>query len=75
MQVLIDNQVGAEGWENQYHYPDWGKVIRNARIVLRAGEEMVTVRPYQLGGSEELWEVRVMAFVTTEPYQHGVAVW
>ena len=35
---------------------------------------MVTFRPYQLGGSEELWEVRVMAFVTTEPYQHVVAV-
>ena len=33
---------------------------------------MVTFRPYQLGGSEELWEVRVMAFVTTEPYQHVV---
>ena len=32
-QVLIDNQVGAKGWENQYHYPDWGKVIRKARIV------------------------------------------
>ena len=69
MQRLIDNQVGAKGWENQYHYPDWSKIIRFAGMV-RTGKEMVTFRLYQLGGSEELWEVRVMVFVTTEPYQH-----
>ena len=72
-QVLIDNKVGVEGWENQYQYPDWEKVLREAKVV-EAGEEMVTFRPYQLGGSVELWDVRVMAFVMTEPYQHVVAV-
>ena len=38
--MLIDNQVGAKGWEKQYHYPDWGKVLREAKAV-EAGEEIV----------------------------------
>ena len=33
VQVLIDNQVGAKGWENQYHYPDWETVLREAKVV------------------------------------------
>ena len=38
--------------------------------VVEAGEEIVKFRPYQLGGSGELWDVRVMAYVVTEPFQH-----
>ena len=53
---MTEHQVGAKGWEKQYHYPDWSKVMRAAELV-RTEEEMVTFRPYQLGGPEELWEV------------------
>ena len=63
--------VGKE--ERQYHFPDWKKVLDKAGV-LQAGEETVTFRPYQLGGSGELWHVRVMAYVITQPFQHVVAV-
>ena len=73
VQVLMDNQVGVGGCKKQYHFPDWEKVLEKAEVV-QAGEEIVTFRPYQLGGSGELWDVRVMAYVITEPFQHVVAV-
>ena len=72
VEVLVEHQAGG-AWKGQYHFPDWSKVIHAAKLV-RAGEEMVTFRPDQMGGPAELWDVRVMAFVTTEPYQHVVAV-
>ena len=73
MQVLIENQMGVGKGARQYHFPDWKKVLDKARV-LKAGEETVTFWPCQLVGSGELWHVRVMAYVITQPFQHVVAV-
>ena len=35
---------------------------------------MVKFHPGQLGGHAELWGVRMVAFVTTQPFNHVVAV-
>ena len=72
VEVLVKHQFGGAG-TGQYHFPEWCKVMHAAKLV-RKGEETVTFHTGQLGGPTELWAARLMAFVTTEPYAHVVAV-
>ena len=70
--LLVENQTRG-GVGRHYHFPEWRKVMGAAKLVWD-GEEVVTFHPDQLGGHAELWDVRLMAFATTKPFNHVVAV-
>ena len=72
VELLVENQASGGGI-GHYHFPEWHKVMRAAKLV-RDGEEAVTFHPDQLDGPAELWDARLMAFVTTQPFAHVVAV-
>ena len=46
----------------------------NAAGLVQQGEEVVRFHPSQLGGHAELWDVRMMALVTSWPFMHVLAV-